>query len=146
MKKYIFISALAVGIFVFSVCHCTSLFRKIKIREHIFTVEMAIASEERARGLGYRDNMPEDYGMLFVFERKAKYSFWMKGMRFPLDFLWIDGNRIVDITRKVPIATGDTLPIYSPRVPVDKVLELNSGVVENLGISTGDTVIFLENY
>jgi uncharacterized protein len=144
MKKHIFISVLAVGIFISGICLCASLFGRIKIHEHIFTVEMAITPEERSKGLGYRDNMPQDYGMLFVFRQKAMHSFWMKEMRFPLDFIWIDGNRIVDITRGVPVAAGDTIPVYYPRVPVNKVLELNSGAVKNLGISAGDTLIFLD--
>jgi len=144
MRKIIFISVLLVGIFASWHCEGFNIFRKIKIRGHVFTVEIAASPSEKEKGLGYRNSMPKDYGMLFVFENKEKYSFWMKGMRFPLDFLWIDGNRIVDITQKVPVATGDTLPVCEPRVPVDKVLELNAGVVENLGISAGDTITPLD--
>jgi len=144
MKKFGIILFLLLCVFTLPESFPQPLSPRIKIRNHIFRVEIADTPEQRAKGLSYRDTMPFDCGMLFVFKEKARYTFWMKGMRFPLDFLWIDGNRIVDITEKVPLPAGETLPVYSPRIPVNRVLELNAGVVENLGISIGDTLVFLK--
>ncbi|MCX7927973.1 MAG: DUF192 domain-containing protein, partial [Candidatus Omnitrophica bacterium] len=66
---------------------------------------------------------------------------WMKNMRFPLDFIWIDSEKkIVEITQNVPICTVDNCPVYSASVPIRYVLEVPAGFVKRYGISEGDTV------
>ncbi len=107
---------------------------------------VAVTPDQKQKGLGYRSSMPEDTGMVFPFDTKEKHGFWMKGMQFPLDFVWIDGNTIADITENVlPPASDGPLQTVSPKVPVDKVLELNAGQVAKLGLKVGDTVKFRTN-
>ena len=113
------------------------LFRQIKIKDQIFKVEIADTLAKKQKGLADRESMPQNYGMIFTFEKKGIYSFWMKGMRFPLDFLWIDGDEIIEITRNVS-ADGNFL-IYQPQIPVDKVIELNAGAAA--AISLGDKIV-----
>ena len=146
MKKMALAIILAACILAAADCGSKTAYKKIKVRDYIFNVEVADTNAARARGLGYRDKLGGDCGMLFIFDEKERYTFWMKGMRFPLDFLWIDGKTVADITEKVPAPAFETesLPVYAPRVPVDKILELNAGAVEQLGISVGDTVTFLK--
>jgi uncharacterized protein len=108
--------------------------------------ELAATSEERARGLGGRDSMPQDEGMLFYFGSTVVPTFWMRGMLFPLDLVWIDQEkRIAQITADVP-PQGDTpdeeLPRYAPDTPVMYVLELNAGIAERLGLEPGDQLRF----
>lgn len=117
---------------------------KLEINGHILKVEIADTQSKRSKGLGGRSNLPEDQGMLFVFDRADKYPFWMKGLKFPLDFIWIRGDQVLDILPNVqPPEDGqldESLPIYQSRVEIDKVLEINGGVAEKLGLKIGDTV------
>ena len=109
--------------------------------------ELAQTPEERAQGLSERDSLAAGAGMLFVFETERQPSFWMRGMRFPLDFLWISaGLRVVDRTEDVPPPDPETpdadLPRYVPDAAVLYVLEVNAGVIREAGVEIGDTVIF----
>ena len=117
---------------------------KVIINGQTIKVELAISEAEKQKGLGYRDFLPKDSGMLFVYENKDRYSFWMKGMRFPLDYIWIDGNTIVDLSENIPAPSSyDEQPVHlSPNVPVNKILEVNAGIIERLGIHIGETIQF----
>ena len=113
--------------------------RQIKIKDQIFKLEVADTLAKKQKGLADRESMPQNYGMIFIFEKKGIYSFWMKEMRFPLDFLWIDGDKIVEITRNVPVPSDEDFLIYQPQVPVNKVIELNAGMAA--AISLGDKIV-----
>ena len=112
----------------------------VKIHENSIAVEMAVTTAEKHLGLGNRDSMPLDHGMLFVFQSREQHGFVMRDMRFPLDFIWIDGIKIVDITHEVPVDTTLPLKSYQPKFPVDKVLEVNAGTAKRLNISIGDSI------
>jgi len=120
------------------------LVTRIEVGSTVFTVELAITEAEKEKGLGYRDNLAPDHGMLFPYDHAEKYSFWMKGMRFPLDILWIRDSKIIDISKNVPIATSSVLPIYSPQEPANQVLEVNAGTSDKDGIKIGDSAIILK--
>jgi uncharacterized membrane protein (UPF0127 family) len=64
----------------------------------------------------------------------------MKGMNFPLDFIWIRENKVVDITENAPAETKTIPSIYKPKEPVDMVLEVNAGVVKKDKIKIGDII------
>ena len=69
----------------------------------VFEVEIADDAAERAQGLSGRDPLPEDGGMLFVYQEPVVPGFWMRQMRFPLDFVWIGEDcEVVDVTPNVP--------------------------------------------
>jgi uncharacterized membrane protein (UPF0127 family) len=109
-------------------------------------VEAAITSEQSERGLGYRDALAADAGMLFDLHNTGVPTFWMKGMRFALDMVWIgEDERVVAVTADVPPqpgATDEQLRRYSPDAPVRYVLELNSGAAARLGIAPGAQLSF----
>lgn len=98
-------------------------------------VEVRESQTGRQQGLSGRDSLGEDEGMLFVFEEPGYYKFWMKGMKFDLDFVWIDKDQVVEITERVGAPT-----VLTPVLPIDKVLEVNSGWVEKNGVKVGDKV------
>ena len=106
------------------------------------SIEVADDKDERSKGLSFRDSLPEDQGMLFVFEKVDKYRFWMRQVKFPLDFIWINGDTIVDLLPNVPIPAPDTadsaLPLYGPVTPINRVLEVNAGYIAKHGIKVGD--------
>src|SRR3989338_4036642 len=100
--------------------------------------DVADTDAKRAQGLSGRESMAENYGILFVFEEPAQYSFWMKDMKFPLDFLWIRDGKIIEITQNVPPpALGEQPQTIAPRVPIDMVLEVNAGWAQAHNISQG---------
>lgn len=115
----------------------------IRIKNQGFKIEVADTAYLRSRGLSGRESLPEDAGMLFVFGSSSAQTFWMKGMRFPLDIIWIRNDRIVGIEKNVP-PESDTpvlgLKLYSSPEPVDKVLEINAGLSERYGFEVGDRV------
>lgn len=142
MKKIISI-VIILGIFSLWYYTRNPLQSSVTIRGTRFFVDVAITSKEKELGLGNRLTLPSDHGMLFVYDHKEVYSYWMKNMRFPIDIVWIDGRTIVDITKNVPISTTPTgqLPLYHPIVPIDKVLELPAGTSDRVGIIIGDKII-----
>lgn len=115
----------------------------VSIKEHSIKVEIADTPVLRTKGLSGRKHLAKDAGMLFVFPKATMHSFWMKKMHFPLDFIWINGNTVVDLTENV-LAPEDLesldLTSYTPSESVDKVLEVNAGVVDSLNIQIGDKI------
>lgn len=155
MKKVLFIT-LSIFIFLFICFRITNTVQqqkvdkkigKIRINKTEFTVEIVDTENKRTKGLSGRKNMPKDTGMLFIFPTANIYNFWMKEVHFPLDFIWINQNKIVDITENVaspsPNTPDNQLTIYNPKMAVDKVLELNAGVIQSSNIKIGDIVYLM---
>ena len=108
---------------------------------------MAHTPALRTRGLSSRDGLAPQTGMLFVYEGGKAGSFWMKGMRFALDFVWISsGCEVVGLTVDVPPPSSNTadsdLPKYRSPEPAAYVFEINAGEVAAHGIAVGDPVRF----
>lgn len=116
--------------------------KKIKIGNALILVEIADNPKKREKGLSGRNFLPQNQGMLFIFEKPDYWSFWMKDMKFPLDFVWIRGNKIVEITENVKVEDFQPPNLLRPKKPVDKVLELNSGMVKKLKIKPNDLLLF----
>lgn len=105
------------------------------------SAEVAATPETRARGLSGRAQLPEGTGMLFIFDAPERPAFWMQGMNFPLDLIWITGDRVLEITPNVPApVAGQELPRYLPANPVNAVLEVPAGFCQRHGIQVGDPV------
>ncbi len=104
-------------------------------QQHRFEVEVVATPESRSQGLMYRSELPEDAGMLFVFERAAEVAFWMRNTFIPLDMIFIDRHgRIVRIH---PQAQPHDDTLISSGQPVTHVLEINGGLAAELGIESG---------
>ena len=112
------------------------------------SVEAIIARtpSERKRGLSRRESLPITSGMLFIFENKGNFGFWMKDMKFPIDIIWIDEEkRIVDIAANVrvePDKKDRELAVYKSQAEALYVLEVNAGLSALHGLSIGDQVNF----
>ena len=105
-----------------------------------FFVEIANSTELRQRGLMYRNTLPANQGMLFVYEQPRVVSMWMKNTRIPLDILFIDSDGL--IVNMVKNATPMSERSMSSNYRVQFVLELNAGVIQQYDIRHGDKVIF----
>lgn len=112
-------------------------------------IELADSPAKRTKGLGDRPSLASDSGMLFSFPEVGNYSFWMKGMKFPIDIIWINGLKVVDLIKgAVPPSSGakdQEIPIYLSNQPFDKVLEVNSGFTGNHQIKVGDQIQVVES-
>lgn len=108
------------------------------------TAELAVSDAERSRGLMFREKVLPDQGMLFVFEREDRHSFWMKNTLVPLDMLWLDSaKRVIHIAANVPPCKEDPCPSYGPDVPARYVLELRGGGAAENGIKLNDQLQFV---
>lgn len=116
---------------------------RIRIGNTSLSVEIARTPAAIEQGLSDRNEIGSN-GMLFILPSKTIPAFWMKGMRFPLDFVWIDGNVVVDITEHVSNPAPNTqqkdLPLYRPKQAVTYVLELPDGAVNRYKLKIGDAV------
>lgn len=119
----------------------------IVVNGHRIEVEIVDTPAKQAQGLSGRENLAENTGMLFVFSKPARQNFWMKEMKFPIDIIWIrrtaDGDRVVGFVENASPPTGgseNNLTIYSSPENVDKVLEINAGLVKKWGIKIDDEI------
>ncbi len=102
----------------------------------------AATSQERQKGLMFRDRLDAGKAMLFVFETKGEHPFWMKNMKFGLDIIWIDDDmNIVHISKKV-LPCGNDCNIFSPKKKTRYVLEVPYGFAQENNIEVGDKVEF----
>src|ERR1700686_5416580 len=72
----------------------------VKIAGQDVRVDLALTITEQEKGLGGRSGLKENEGMLFIFPEPGNYGFWMAGMNFPLDMIWLDENMKVIYIKK----------------------------------------------
>ncbi len=114
----------------------------LKIKDAAITVEVADTSGKRAKGLSGRNSIDENKGMLFVFDESGYYSFWMKDILISLDFVWISKGQIVQINENVRPEDYPPPKFFTPKSPVDSVLEVNAGTVKRFNLQVGDKISF----
>lgn len=104
-----------------------------------FNVDLATTEAQKMQGLSGREKMAKDSGMLFVYDSPQAFMFWMKDMKFPLDFVWIKDDTVVDLHENVPypLDQSNIARVY-PKEPINKVLEINAGKIKECGIKTGE--------
>ena len=114
---------------------------EVSINGQRFVVETAVTPQERSRGLMFRESLPKNHGMLFIFESEQMLSFWMQNTSIPLSIAYIDADGvIVDILDMDPF---DLTAVPSSR-PAMYALEVNQGEFEKRGIRPGNRVLFSE--
>ena len=118
---------------------------QVCFRGECFEVEVVSSPEDRSKGLMFRESLAQSAGMLFVFEEKDVYPFWMKNTFLPLDIIWIAdiGGKVVDIWENARPCSQDPCPSFTPKDDAAYVLEINAGTARRLGLAIGDTVRLL---
>lgn len=107
---------------------------KLSAGIHNIVAQVAQTPDQHATGLMFRQTMPTNEGMLFVFEQPAKQCFWMKNTFLPLSTAFIaDDGTIVNIEDMKP----QTLDSHCSAQPVRYVLEMNQGWFAKRGIKPG---------
>jgi uncharacterized protein len=104
---------------------------------HRITVELARDPGERSRGLMFRESLPPDHGMLFVFAGEEVQAFWMRNTVIPLSIAYADtSGRIVRIADLEPL---DERPVTSI-APARYALEMNRGWFAAHSVVAGDSI------
>ena len=101
--------------------------------------EVVRSKEDMQKGLADRDSLCRDCAMLFMFSGQGRRSFWMKGMRFPLDIIWISHGTIVHVEKNI---SSNDARIFFPEELTDIVLEVNAGMSDVHNWKIGDKILF----
>lgn len=113
----------------------------IRIGEASFVVEIVDTEKKRQKGLSGRVDLCSHCGMLFEFDNANEYLFWMKGMLFDIDVVWINGDEVVGIREKISHIRGENEVIIAP-VAFDRLLELPAGTIESVSVAVGQKVMY----
>ena len=115
---------------------------ELVIGEKKYILAVADTPETRQQGLSGKEQLPENRGLLFIFEKADIYGIWMKDMKFAIDILWLDKDfKIVGLKKN---ALPELYPeIYNPQNPALYVLETNTGFIDEHKLSMGSTLTIL---
>jgi hypothetical protein len=102
------------------------------------TVELAITTTQRNRGLMHRPSLPADHGMLFLFPDTEPRTFWMRDTLIGLDIVFLDEDGTVQNVEEAP--PGVERPGFSSRRPARFVLEMVRGWCREAGLEAGDRI------
>ena len=121
---------------------------EVVVGDNTVSTELAVTGRQQQLGLGYRNILEWDGAMLFVSDTAEPRTFWMKGMRFCLDIIWIEGGEIVGAAENTcpdpeGTADADRLRVSSPG-QVSYVLEVNAGWLAEHGYGVGTPVTIPE--
>lgn len=105
--------------------------------------DIASTGDQRSKGLAVKDELKESEAMLFVFSKENEYGFWMKGMKFPIDIIWLDSDRkVVHIEHSLEPCGPDSCPTYKPGGKALYVLETGAGFAAKYDVVEGTQVEF----
>jgi uncharacterized membrane protein (UPF0127 family) len=117
-----------------------TLVLKTMTGDHSFNIEVMVSDQERSLGLMYRRSLPENSGMLFIYDPPQQATMWMKNTLIPLDMVFISADARVHRIEENAEPFSETL------IPSDgdvvAVLELNGGEADKIGLRPGDKVIY----
>jgi len=134
------VSRIFIFIFVLFLTGCSTSGNSLAcFKDKCFYVEIAKNNKERLRGLMYRQTLPKNKGMLFIFEEEDFYPFWMKNVSFPLDIIWLNTDKeAVFISKNTPPCKKEPCQVIEPGEKARYVLEINAGMSDKMGLSVGD--------
>lgn len=142
----------AVVLFVLAIAASFMQFRSVRLARAFlagreFQLEIADTPPLRAQGLSGRASIPANGGMLFLFPRPDRYTFWMKDLRFPIDIFWLRGATIVFVKENAPPPASGTpdgaLERFRPHELADRVIEVPAGTARELDVRAGQEVKLL---
>jgi uncharacterized protein len=117
----------------------------IRLGGKTLKIEYANTPALRERGLMFRESLPEDHGMLFIFPGEEKLAFWMKNTLIPLSIGYFDkSKRLIDVQEMTPAAIGDRLPpSYPSKHPAQYALEMPKGWFERNKVGIGAAFVII---
>jgi uncharacterized protein len=114
----------------------------VTVNKQTFAVEKITDAKAQEIGLTKYNSIKPEQGMLFIFDKSGSHPFWMRGMKFPIDMIFINDKTVVATYENLPAAkiTDPNIPTYGGDGLSDKVLEINAGLVTKYNIKKGDTI------
>jgi len=114
----------------------------VRVGSHEIDAQVVDTEAGLEQGLGGRRCMGSDQGMLFVFKEPGVYSFGMKGMKFPLDIIWLGDDKTVVWMEKDVSPSTYPASFFNENDPARYVLEVEAGTAKRLGLKIGSQVSF----
>jgi len=113
----------------------------VNIGKAAIAAEVVKDTDAINKGLSGRDSLAPESGMLFIFPKPKKYRFWMRGMRFPIDIIWIRDDTVIGVTANIAPEFNASNPrfFYAPQ-KANYVLEVAAGFAAGNNISAGTRV------
>ena len=105
----------------------------------VLKAEVADTPEKLLFGLAFRNVLPPDEGMVYIFEESGPHRVWTKEFQFPVDVIWVDESKVVvHVVEKVPPCLESKCTWYGPP-PQDAryIIEANAGFVERANVTIG---------
>ncbi len=107
--------------------------------------EVAETPEKLLFGLAFRETLPEDQGMLFLFEESGLHKVWTKQYQFNVDMIWVNESKhVVHIVKAAVPCVSDPCEWYGP--PPERaryLIEANSGFVDRAEVAEGQELVFV---
>ncbi len=138
-KIIIIVSLLVIALIFFILSAPKKSDNTVCFKGSCIDIELATTQKEMTIGLMNRTSLPENRGMLFIFDEEGVYKFWMKNTLIPLDMIWLDDKgKIIYIEKNAPPCNTSTCPGFGPESSSKYVLEVNGGYTERHKINVGD--------
>jgi uncharacterized protein len=123
------------------------LHAKVVVNGFDVMTDIALTGEQQTKGLDIKNNLTENQGMLFVFQQPYRYGFWMNGMKFPIDIIWLDSNGVVthiehSLKPCPPASSNLVCPTYFPEKDSLYVLETVAGFSMKHNVRLGTHISF----
>lgn len=117
-------------------------YTNVKIGNTEIKAEIADSLIKQTKGLMFRKSLPENEGMLFVFNDESYHSFWMMNMSFPIDIIWINKEKVIVYITKNVQPCKLICPTYRPKEKTMYVLEVNANFTEEHKVEIGKPLEF----
>ena len=142
MKKYFILLAAVLGL---AACHPYKTVSVTLPDGFVVQAKVADTPEKQEKGLMFVTELPEDQGMIFVFDEEGDQAFWMKNTLIDLDMVFIDADKTVTgVAAQMPRSytyTPDDEVAYA--LGYGKyVLELTSQAAQKHGVVPGSRLQF----
>ena len=117
---------------------------KVTVNNFDLTVYLAMNNKQIIKGLVIKNQLKENEGMLFVYQLPAKYRFSMRGMKFPIDIIWLDNARkVIHIEHSLePCPSDIDCPEFIPSAAALYVLETIAGFSKRHDVNIGTQIHF----
>jgi len=73
----------------------TIYFTNLKKEKVALYVEVAHTESEKRKGLMFRESLPKNMGMIFLYDKPSYLNFWMRNTFIPLSIAFVDESRVI---------------------------------------------------
>ena len=134
MKRLIFFFSLFFSLNAFS----SELVIQTKEKAYVYQTDIADTPYKQQLGLMFQRELPDNYGMTFLFERPLVLKMWMKNTYLSLDMIFFDENGVITHIHKNAEPFSEKL--ISSQGPAQGVIEVIAGTAEEKNIQIGDKI------